>query len=63
MPIVPMVNNTMMQVTSLGEAVEVDCQAVVVHDIPLLAEVIDSIPFATQSQSTLKQKKWHQLTK
>lgn len=27
------------------EAVEVDCQAVVVHDIPLLAEVIDSIPF------------------
>ena len=27
------------------EAVEADCQAVVVHDIPLLAEVIDSIPF------------------
>lgn len=27
------------------EAVEADCQAVVVHDIPLLAEVIGSIPF------------------
>lgn len=27
------------------EAVEADCQAVVVHDIPLLAEVIDGIPF------------------
>lgn len=27
------------------EAVEADCQAVVVHDIPLLAEVIVSIPF------------------